>query len=109
MNCHLTKKLGVMLLAGAAAVATGCDHGKDPAAAAQQAAQQERPPAAVVVAAAVAQDVPVYLDEIGKTAASEFVTIRPQVGGKVTEIHFKDGAYVKKGDLLFSIDPRPFQ
>jgi multidrug efflux system membrane fusion protein len=95
-----------------AAAGAGCHKQEGTAAqhaAAAAAAAQERPPAAVVVAPAVAQDVPVYLDEIGKTVASEFVTIRPQVGGKVTQIHFKDGASVKKGDLLFTIDPRPFQ
>jgi membrane fusion protein, multidrug efflux system len=69
----------------------------------------ERPPAAVTVAAAVAQDVPVYLDEVGKCVAREVVSILPQLSGRITELHFKDGADVKKGDLLFTIDPRPFE
>jgi multidrug efflux system membrane fusion protein len=69
----------------------------------------ERPPAAVTVVAAIAQDVPVYLDEIGKTVAREVVSVQPQVTGRITEIHFTDGADVKKGDLLFTIDPRPFK
>jgi multidrug efflux system membrane fusion protein len=69
----------------------------------------ERPPAPVSVAAAVTRDVPVYLDTIGKTVASEVVSIQPQVSGRITEIHFTDGEYVKKGDLLFTIDPRPYQ
>jgi multidrug efflux system membrane fusion protein len=69
----------------------------------------ERPPAPVAVAAAVPRDVPVYLDEIGKCAASEVVTVQPQVSGPITEIHFTEGADVKKGDLLYAIDPRPFQ
>jgi len=68
-----------------------------------------RPPAPVSVAAAVSRDVPVYLDSIGKTVASEVVSIQPQVSGRITEIHFTDGAYVKTGDLLFTIDPRPYQ
>ncbi len=67
------------------------------------------PPAAVSVTAALAQDVPLYLDEIGRTTATESVTIQPQVTGKVMEVQFTDGAMVKKGDLLFAIDPRPFQ
>jgi membrane fusion protein, multidrug efflux system len=69
----------------------------------------ERPPAAVTIATAVGQDVPVYLDEVGKTVAREVVTVQPQVTGRILELHFADGAYVKKGDLLFTIDPRPFQ
>src|SRR5499427_9874358 len=69
----------------------------------------ERPPAPVTVAEAATQDVPVYLDAIGKTVAREVVSIQPQVAGRITEIHFSDGANVKKGDLLFTIDPRPFE
>jgi multidrug efflux system membrane fusion protein len=63
----------------------------------------------VTVATAVAQDVPVYLDEIGKCAAVELVNVMPQVSGRITERHFTDGDDVKKGDLLFTIDPRPFE
>jgi multidrug efflux system membrane fusion protein len=69
----------------------------------------ERPPAPVSVAQATTADVPVYLDEVGKAVAREIVSIQPQVSGRITEIHFSDGADVKKGDLLFTIDPRPFQ
>jgi multidrug efflux system membrane fusion protein len=69
----------------------------------------ERPPAPVSVSAAVAQDVPTYLDAIGKTVAREVVTIQPQVSGRITKIHFTDGANVRKGDLLFTIDTRPFE
>ncbi|MFL6258281.1 MAG: efflux RND transporter periplasmic adaptor subunit [Thermoanaerobaculia bacterium] len=69
----------------------------------------ERPPAPVAVAAAVARDVPVYLDEIGKVAAREVVSVQPQVSGRITRIHFSDGAHLRKGDPLFTIDPRPFQ
>ena len=66
-----------------------------------------RPPAMVTVATAVARDVPVYLEEIGKTVATEVVSIIPQVGGKVMAAHVQDGDEVKKGQLLFEIDPRP--
>ncbi|MEO6436298.1 MAG: efflux RND transporter periplasmic adaptor subunit [Tepidisphaeraceae bacterium] len=71
-------------------------------------APMERPPAPVVMTAAIAQDVPVYIDQIGRTAARESVTIVPQVSGKITQLHFTDGANIKKGDLLFTIDARPF-
>lgn len=69
----------------------------------------DRPPAPVSVTRAVAQDVPTYIDAIGKTAAREVVSIQPQVSGRITKIHFTDGANVRKGDLLFTIDPRPFE
>ncbi len=69
----------------------------------------QRPPAAVSLAPAVTGDVPVYLDEIGKIVAREMVSIQPQVSGRITEIHFTDGADLKKGDALFTIDPRPYQ
>src|SRR5580692_2494278 len=69
----------------------------------------ERPPSPVTVAAAVSEDVPMYLDEVGHTVAREVVSVQPQISGKITEIHFADGADLKKGDELFTIDPRPFQ
>lgn len=72
-------------------------------------AMPERPPAPVRVVAAVSRDVPVYLDEIGRVAASETVALRPQVTGRVTEVRFAEGADVKKGDVLVVIDARPFQ
>src|SRR6266849_3728296 len=75
-----------------------------------KAAQQgfERPPAPVTVTAAVMQDVPTYIDAIGKTVAREVVSIQPQVSGRIIKIHFTDGANVRKGDMLFTIDTRPF-
>jgi multidrug efflux system membrane fusion protein len=69
----------------------------------------DRPPSPVTVATAVAEDVPFYLDEVGHTVAREVVSVQPQVSGKITEIHFADGAELKKGDPLFTIDPRPFE
>ncbi|HSF56800.1 MAG TPA: efflux RND transporter periplasmic adaptor subunit, partial [Candidatus Binatia bacterium] len=69
----------------------------------------ERPPAPVTVATAVTQDVPNYIDAIGKFVAREVVSIQPQVSGRITQIHFADGADVKVGEVLFTIDPRPYQ
>lgn len=69
----------------------------------------DRPPSPVQVTAAVSQDVPTYLDAIGKTVAREVVSIQPQVSGRITRIHFTDGANVRRGDLLFTIDTRPFE
>jgi membrane fusion protein, multidrug efflux system len=69
----------------------------------------ERAPRQVLVAKVTTQDVPLYLDEIGTTAAYETVEVKPQVGGQIISREFADGADVKKGDLLFRIDPRPYE
>ncbi len=92
----------LFLLGLTAAFLTGCTN---------KAAQQgfERPPAPVSVTEAVMQDVPNYIDAIGKTVAREVVSIQPQVSGRILKIHFTDGANVKKGDLLFTIDTRPLE
>lgn len=74
-----------------------------------QAAPPTMPAPLVTVAKASAQDVPKYLDEIGHNTAFESVTITPQVGGRITERHFTDGENLTKGQILFVIDPRPFQ
>src|ERR1700674_403091 len=63
----------------------------------------------VTVARASAHDVPIYLEEIGRSGAFESVTVTPQISGRITERHFEDGAELKKGQLLFTIDPRPYQ
>jgi multidrug efflux system membrane fusion protein len=63
----------------------------------------------VSVVQAGAHDVPKYLDEIGKNAAYESVNVTPQVGGRIVERHFQDGENLRKGQLLFVIDPRPYK
>ena len=63
----------------------------------------------VLVAKVISKDVPIYLDEIGTCAAYETVQVQAQVSGKILARHFQDGADVKKGDLLFTIDPAPYQ
>ncbi|HZE13128.1 MAG TPA: biotin/lipoyl-binding protein, partial [Chthoniobacterales bacterium] len=72
--------------------------------------QKEEPgPRPVTTAKVTTQDVPLYLDEIGTTAAYETVQIQAQVSGQIISREFKDGADVKKGDLLFLIDPKPYE
>jgi multidrug efflux system membrane fusion protein len=63
----------------------------------------------VTVAQAISRDVPIFIDAVGKIVAREVVSIQPQVSGRITQIHFTDGADVKIGDSLFTIDPRPYQ
>lgn len=73
-------------------------------------AQGGPPPAAPVsVAPAVQRQVADTEEFSGRLEATEFVELRPRVGGTIEKVHFTDGAYVKKGDLLFTIDPRPFE
>jgi membrane fusion protein, multidrug efflux system len=66
-------------------------------------------PKNVLVTQVKTMDVPVQIHEFGRTSSPEDVSIRPQVSGRITEVHFVEGQEVKKGDLLFVIDPRPFQ
>src|SRR5437016_9662014 len=63
----------------------------------------------VLVAKVTTKDVPLYLDEIGTCAAYETVQVQAQVAGQIMTRDFQDGADVKKGDPLFTIDPRPYQ
>lgn len=91
--------IGAVLILGAAA--TGCDK--------KASAPLERPPAPVTVAAATTEDVPFYIDAVGRIVAREVVSVQPQVSGRVVKIQFADGADVKAGEVLFSIDARPFQ
>src|SRR3954463_14428571 len=63
----------------------------------------------VVVTQAIAQDFPIELRNIGNVEAYATVTIRSQITGQITKIHFREGQEVKAGDLLFTIDPRPSQ
>jgi membrane fusion protein, multidrug efflux system len=58
---------------------------------------------------AVRKTVPMYIDSFGSLAAYEDVDIKPQVSGQIGSIHFKEGEYVEKGDLLVSIDPEIYQ
>lgn len=66
------------------------------------------PPSPVDVAAVAAQQITDWQNYSGRLEAVDRVEIRPLVSGTVTEVHFHDGALVKKGDPLFTIDPRPY-
>jgi multidrug efflux system membrane fusion protein len=68
-----------------------------------------RAPTTVGVAAASLADVPVTLDALGTVTPLATVTVRPQVSGIITEIRFREGEMVKRGQILAVIDPRPFQ
>jgi len=63
----------------------------------------------VNVAKAVKKTVPIQLSAIGTAEAYSTVSIKGQVNAVLKEVHFKQGDFVKKGDLLFTLDARPFQ
>jgi multidrug efflux system membrane fusion protein len=64
---------------------------------------------AVGVAPVVQGDVPILYDGLGTVTSLATVTVRTQINGQLTEIGFKEGQLVKKGDFLAQIDPRPYQ
>jgi membrane fusion protein, multidrug efflux system len=66
-------------------------------------------PAPVLAARANVADVPIYLDAVGNTRALNTVTVRPQVGGQIVKVAFKEGQDVEKGFVLAEIDPRTYQ
>lgn len=70
--------------------------------------RSRKPAVAVTVAPAAEKDVPVQVRAIGNVQAYTTVTIKAQVDGAVTTVHFTEGRKVKRGDLIFSIDPRPY-
>ena len=94
---HLLPLFGCACLAAAA----GCQPNKGPAAAAEV--------PAIPVSRPVEREVMNYEDFTGQTDAVQVVDIRARVTGYLNETLFKEGSEVSKGDLLFVIDPRPYQ
>ena len=97
----LTAALSIAGLA--AAVLSGCDNATANTAGAASAA----PP--ITAALVIEKPVTETQEFSGRLEAVERVDIRARVGGFITQVYFKPGSLVKKGDLLFEIDPRPFQ
>ena len=90
----------LVLVVFAVLVGPGCGGPQKPAA---------PPPPKVTVARPVAREIVEWDEYEGRLRALETIEIRPRVGGYLESIHFADGAIVKEGDLLFIIDPRPFE
>lgn len=74
-----------------------------------QAARSGPPTAPVTVATVQQRDVPVQIRSIATVEAFSTVTIKSRVAGELQKVHVTPGQYVKAGDLLFEIDPRPFE
>lgn len=74
----------------------------------EQPAVAAPPPPTVTAATPLVRSITEWDDYVGQFEASNSVEVRPRVSGAVTAVHFTDGAVVRKGQLLFTIDPRPF-
>ena len=96
------KALRYPLVAVAAALVGAC--GKAP-----EATEAAMPAPAVSVAEVIEQQVTEWDELTGRLEAPESVDIRPRVSGFIDKVAFEEGSLVKKGDLLFQIDPRPFE
>jgi membrane fusion protein, multidrug efflux system len=66
-------------------------------------------PVSVAVSAALKQNVPYFLGGLGTVTAFNTVTVKSRVDGQLEKVLFKEGQFVREGDLLAQIDPRPFQ
>ena len=67
------------------------------------------PPSTVGIAVAERSDLPVWIDALGTVVPAATVTVRPQVGGVLKEVHYREGAMVRAGELLATLDPAPFE
>ena len=92
------KRALIVALSGLMAVA-GCGKTVAPAGA----------PPEVYVADVVQKDVPVYMELVGQTRGSQDVEIRARVEGYLNRVAFTEGAFVRRGDLLYQIDPLPLE
>jgi membrane fusion protein (multidrug efflux system) len=92
------KQTTIVVLAAAAAAAA-CGKKEPPA---------PKPPE-VQVSQVVQRDVPIFVEAIGQTRGSTEIEVRARVEGFLESVDFREGSYVQKGQLLYTIDPRPFQ
>jgi membrane fusion protein (multidrug efflux system) len=92
----------VLFLLAVIAFALGCEKGKPTA-------PPPPPPPEVVVATVIQQDVPIYSEWLGTTDGAINAQIRSRVQGYLQSRDYREGLFVKTGDLLFTIDPRPYQ
>jgi len=101
VSMFLEKRFGVLLSGAALSLVflTSCKHAPPP---------PPEPPG-VVVAPVTQQDVPFYKEWVGSTDGSTNAVIRAQVTGYLLRQNYEEGAEVKRGGLLFELDPRPFQ
>ena len=97
---HRIAMAGVSILAAAVLAACSGGHAEEAGA---------PPPPQVSVAAVPVKTVSQWDEFSGRVEAIEHVDLRPRVSGYIDRVAFREGSLVKKGDLLFQIDPRPFE
>jgi membrane fusion protein, multidrug efflux system len=96
-----------LLLLFALSLISGCS--KDASGVPKTEDQRKKMAVPVTVGTAVEKNVPVQIRAIGNVEAYSTVAFKAQVEGELTIVHFKEGQEVKAGDMLFTIDPRPFE
>lgn len=94
---------------GGPGMAAGGPGGRGPGGPGGPGGRRGAPATTVGVATAQQADIPVTLDALGTVVAAATATVRPQVSGVVQKIHFTEGQLVKPGQVLATIDPRPFE
>lgn len=97
----ISRPLAAGFFIGALAVFSACAPGKEP--------PRPRPPVPVTAAQVVQKDMPQQLKAIGNVEAYNTVGVKSLVSGTIAKVHFREGQDVRMGQLLFTIDPRPFQ
>jgi multidrug efflux system membrane fusion protein len=68
-----------------------------------------KPPVPVTAGTVIQKTVPIQIRAIGNVEAYSTVSVKSQIGGILTRVHFREGQDVRKGDILFTIDPRPYE
>ncbi len=102
-------RYSALLLISAAGLLAGCQGDKTTAASAKGPGGRGEMAVPVTVAKAVQRDVPIQVEVIGSVEASEAVSLKPQISGQVMQAFFREGDFVKKGQLLITIDPRSLE
>jgi membrane fusion protein, multidrug efflux system len=95
-------KLVVVTVSSSLVLAAACSSGG-------KNAGRSMPGSPVSVAPAVDKDMPLDINAFGRVEAISTVAVKAQVGGEVTGVYFKEGQFVRKGERLLTIDPRPFE
>lgn len=106
----IQSRIGMVVTTASVLVAivlmSGCEHKTDASA---QTKAMTMPAPVVMVESARQEDVPQYINSIGKAVAAEAVVIMPRISGQVVEKCFEDGAMIKKDQVLFELDRVPFE
>jgi multidrug efflux system membrane fusion protein len=95
----------IVLFAAASSLITGCSRSREKA----PPARGKGMPVPVTIAVAAQKDVPIQLLAIGAAHAYASVSVKPRVDGQLGQVGFKQGDEVRKGDLIFQIEPRAFE